>query len=43
LVAWELTMLNDDLAVTLHAIIIHAYDPRANDLLPRNAHNSPIR
>ena len=42
-VAWKLAVLNDDLAVTLHPVITHACDPRAHDLPPRSARNSPIR
>ena len=39
----KLTVLNNDLAVTLHTIIIHVIHPRVSDLLPHSARNSPTR
>jgi len=39
----KLTVLNDDIAVTLHAFIIHFCGPRVSDLLRHIARNSPTR
>lgn len=39
----ELAVLDDDLAVALHAVIVHVTGARGNGLQQRNVRNLPTR